>query len=111
MKPSPVPYLVRREADGAAVTIRWDEAGHDGRFAARDLRLACQCAACREEMTRRPILDPETVAADVRVLELRLVGGYAVHFAFSDGHATGIYPWDYLLSVCPCERCSAARSA
>jgi ATP-binding protein involved in chromosome partitioning len=111
VKPSPVPYLVRRDADGAAVTIQWDEAGHSGRFPARDLRLACLCAGCREEMTRRPILDPESVPADVRVLALALVGGYAVHFDFSDGHGTGIYPWDYLLSLCPCERCRAARTA
>ncbi len=111
MKPSPVPYLIRREDDGAAVTILWDENGHAGRYRARDLRLACQCASCREEMTREPILDPETVPAEIRVLELGLVGGYAVHFTFSDGHATGIYPWDYLLARCPCERCAAARSA
>ncbi len=111
MKPSPVPYLIRREDDGSAVTILWDEHGHAGRYGARDLRLACQCASCREEMTRKPILDPGTVPADVRVLDLGLVGGYAVHFTFSDGHATGIYPWDYLLALCPCERCAAARSA
>lgn len=24
------------------------------------------------------------------------VGGYAVRIAFSDGHSTGIYSWDYL---------------
>jgi DUF971 family protein len=111
VKPSPVPHLVRRDAGGATVTIQWDEAGHVGQYAARDLRLACPCAACREEMTRQPILDPESVPADVRVDELRLVGGYAVHFGFSDGHATGIYPWDYLLALCPCERCRAARTA
>jgi len=111
VKPSPVPYLVRRDADGVAVTIQWDEAGHAGRYAARDLRLACPCAACREEMTQRPILEPAAVPGDVRVLEVRLVGGYALHFAFSDGHTTGIYPWDYLLGLCPCERCRAARSA
>jgi ATP-binding protein involved in chromosome partitioning len=111
VKPSLVPYLVRREEDGAAVTIQWDEAGHAGRYAARDLRLACLCAECSEEMTRRPLLDPASVPADVRVLSLDLVGAYAVHFTFSDGHTTGIYPWDHLLSLCPCERCRAARSA
>jgi ATP-binding protein involved in chromosome partitioning len=111
VKPSPVPYLIRREDDGAAVTILWDEAGHAGRYGARDLRLACPCAECCEEMTRRPLLDPASVPADVRVLEIRLVGAYAVHFAFSDGHTTGIYPWDYLLGLCPCEQCRRARSA
>ncbi len=105
-----IPHLIRRLDDGAAVEIEWDREGHAARYPARDLRLACQCATCREEMTRRPILDPATVGADVKVAALSLVGGYAVHFAFSDGHATGIYPWDYLLSLCPCERCVSSRA-
>jgi ATP-binding protein involved in chromosome partitioning len=110
MKPIPVPYLIRRVDDGAAVEIQWEEHGHLARYPARDLRLACRCAACQEEMSGRPILDPGSVPPDVRAAELHLVGGYAVQFTWSDGHATGIYPWDYLLGICPCERCTAARS-
>ncbi len=90
--------------------IQWDSGGHAGIYAARDLRLACQCASCREEMTRQPLLDPASVGEAVTVVDLRLVGAYAVHFTFSDGHATGIYPWDYLLGLCPCPRCTAGRA-
>ncbi len=111
MKRLPVPYLVGRLDGGAAVRIQWDEEGHAGVYGARDLRLACQCAGCREEMSGRPILDARSVPADVRALALRLVGSYAVHIAWSDGHDTGIYPWEYLLDICPCPRCVAGRSA
>jgi DUF971 family protein len=33
---------------------------------------------------------------DVDILSLDPVGSYAVQPRFSDGHATGIYSWDYL---------------
>ncbi len=107
----PVPKALRRLEEGRAVEIRWDDAGHAGVFPARALRLACQCAGCVEEMSGRRVLDPATVAADVRARALRLVGAYAVQVTWSDGHATGIYPWERLLSLCPCDACAAGRAA
>jgi ATP-binding protein involved in chromosome partitioning len=110
MKQMPVPYAIRRMDDGARIRIEWEENCHTADYPARDLRLACRCASCQEEMSGRPILDPATVRADVRALELKLVGGYAVHFSWSDGHTTGIYPWEYLLAICSCPDCTARRS-
>lgn len=110
MKQMPVPYSIRRLDDGARVEIQWEETGHTARYPARDLRLACRCASCQEEMSGRPLLNPATVPAGVRALDLKLVGGYAVHFSWSDGHSTGIYPWEYLLAICPCPPCTARRA-
>lgn len=111
MKPLPIPHAIRRLDDGATVEIEWEARGHVADYPARALRLACRCASCQEEMTGRPILDPAAVGADVRALDLKLVGAYAVHFSWSDGHATGIYPWEYLLAICPCPDCTARRAA
>jgi len=105
----PVPHTIRRVADGRHIEIHWDERGHVALFGARDLRLMCQCAVCVEEMTGRPVLDPVSVPDDMRALALRLVGAYAVHFTWSDGHSTGIYPWERLFAACPCPECAAAR--
>lgn len=109
MRQLPVPRLIRRLDEGHAIEIQWDEEGHTGIYGARELRLACQCAVCREEMTGRPLLDPAGVPGDVRAVALRLVGGYAVQFDWSDGHNSGIYPWELLLGICPCPRCAAGR--
>jgi len=98
----PVPRAIHRADD--AVTITWAE-DHVGVYPARDLRLACQCAVCQEEMTGRPLLDPGSVPADVRPVTITLVGGYAIRIDWSDGHRTGLYTYEFLLQRCPCERC------
>ena len=90
------------------ITLKWSD-GHETAYRARDLRLACRCAGCVEEMTRRPMLDPGSVPADVRALAVKLVGAYAAHFDWSDGHSTGIYPWERLYAECPCPECTSAR--
>ncbi|HEY6241586.1 MAG TPA: DUF971 domain-containing protein [Burkholderiales bacterium] len=36
---------------------------------------------------------------DVDIVSLEPVGSYAVQPHFSDGHATGIYSWDYLYDL------------
>ena len=82
------------------VEIKWTD-GHVSRYAHRPLRLACPCAMCVDEWTGQPRLDSATVPADVRVIDLRPVGRYALQFSFSDGHATGLYAYDRLRSLDP----------
>ena len=49
-----------------------------------------------DEWTNQRTLDATKVPADVRVTLVQPVGNYALTFAFSDGHSTGIYPWKLL---------------
>jgi DUF971 family protein len=39
------------------------------------------------------------------------VGNYAIQITFTDGHATGIYSYDHLRSICPCGDCAKAFRA
>jgi DUF971 family protein len=59
---------------------------------------------CVEEMTGRPLLEPESVPADVRPLAVGLVGTYGLRIQWSDGHATGIYTFAWLRAQPPRER-------
>jgi DUF971 family protein len=104
-----VPYAVTRE--DAGVRIEWVQGSHEGFFPARALRLACPCAACVEEMTGRPVLDPATVPEDVRPLRLALVGAYGIRVEWSDGHGTGIFTFERLQAACPCPACQARRDS
>ncbi len=98
-----MPFAINRS--DAGLLIEWDQAGHQGFFPARNLRLACPCAACVEEMTGRPMLDPAMVPDNVQPVSLALVGAYGLRVAWSDGHGTGIYTFDWLRSRCPCDTC------
>jgi ATP-binding protein involved in chromosome partitioning len=97
-----VPRRIRRTDEG--LEIEW-EPDHVAQFPARGLRLACPCAACVEEMSGRPLLDPASVPADVRPLAVSLVGTYGIRVQWSDGHGTGIYTFARLRAACPCPRC------
>ena len=106
-KTTVVPHAITRRDDG--LLIEWDATGHVGFFPARPLRLACPCAACIEEMTGRPLLDPGTIAAEVRPLSVALVGAYGIKVFFNDTATTEIYTFERLLAHCPCPDCSANR--
>ncbi len=103
---TPMPERIRRSDD--AIEVVWQE-GHVGRFGARALRLACPCAACVDEMSGRPILEPESVPMDVSPRQIELVGGYAIRVRWSDGHGTGMQTFEWLRAHCPCSDCAAAR--
>jgi ATP-binding protein involved in chromosome partitioning len=102
---TPVPQAIHRTDD--AVRITWAE-DHVGVYPARDLRLACPCAECVEEMSGRPLLEPTAVPAHITPLRIALVGAYAIRIDWSDGHSTGIYTYEFLREICPCERCRGA---
>ena len=72
--------------------IDWQD-GHTQVLDPRGLRLACRCAACRDEVTGQTLLDPAQVPLDVAPTRIRSVGNYALGIAFSDGHESGIYPF------------------
>jgi ATP-binding protein involved in chromosome partitioning len=104
---APLPTRIHRGEREIVVTWADD---HVATFPARELRLACQCAGCQEEMTGRPLLDPATVPQDVSAERIALVGSYAIKIGWSDGHDTGIYTYEWLWVRCPCERCRSATA-
>lgn len=103
-----LPAEIAPTEDEARLRIRWQD-DHISEFEPRYLRLRCPCAGCVEEMTGRPILDPASVPAEVYPLSIHYVGRYALRFQWSDGHSTGIYPFDQLRRICPCDECQVRR--
>jgi len=94
----------------STITLKWPD-GHETRYRARDLRLACRCAHCVEETSGQPLLDPTTVADTVRARSITLMGQYAINIEWSDGHTSGIYNFRDLRANCPCDACRAAQSS
>lgn len=83
--------------------VVWDD-GHESYYPGYDLRCACACAQCIDETSGRKVLRDDRVPRDVQVLELHPVGNYGVSVRWSDGHETGIYPFERLRQLCPCCR-------
>jgi len=67
--------------------------------------LACRCAACVDEWTKETLVKPEQIPRGIKPVAIEVVGNYALHFTWSDGHSTGIYSYDHLREICPCEEC------
>ena len=83
---------------GDGVQIAWTD-GRTCTFPYRYLRLQCACASCIEEMTGRKLLNVASVPNDIIAVEYIPVGKYALQFLWSDGHETGIYPFEMLLRL------------
>ena len=84
----------------STVRLVWQD-GREDTWNARDLRIFCSCALCQSEATGERILDPNTVAADLTVTHMELVGNYGLSVHFSDGHTTGIYRFALLKEHAP----------
>lgn len=92
------PVRIEPTEDGSRLRIVWRD-GHLSEYTPHALRLACRCAGCVNEFTGEPLLDPDGVPVDVHPLAIRHVGRYALAFDWSDGHTTGIYPFELLRAL------------
>jgi DUF971 family protein len=104
---------------GAGVDIEWKD-DHRSHYAFQFLRDACPCALCDEERSksgRQPGEPPQSAPGALpmfkpaaKPLSAEGVGKYAIKFKWNDGHELGLYSWQFLRDVCPCEECRAARA-
>jgi DUF971 family protein len=103
----------RIDADRAAgrVTLEWAD-GHASTYDAPALRWLCPCAYCRGEAGQPGWLDtsPTLTADQTRLMDLALVGSYALQPTWGDGHHTGYYTFVLLRDRCSCAECARDRA-
>ena len=98
---------------GAGVDIVWAD-DHASHYDFVYLRELCPCALCNDERAKKaaapigsavaaalPMFKPKPMARSAHP-----IGNYAIQIEFTDGHNTGIYSYDYLRTICPCEACA-----
>jgi DUF971 family protein len=120
-----------RVSTGEGVDITWSD-GHISHYTFPYLRDNCPCAMCNDEREKNKSItahrtDQSTTAhggthspqnpsqpsafpmfkPKITAKSAHAVGNYAVQILFSDGHSTGIYSFDHLREICPCESCAA----
>lgn len=103
-----LPTEIRRLPESRRLRIVWTD-GHQAEYDYDYLRGYCPCAGCQGHHSLSVNFHAPSVA--VTPLAIEPVGNYAVAFQWSDAHATGIYRFDFLRRICPCETCAEARRA
>jgi len=106
-----VPKKITLAAGNESLAVEWSD-GHRSVYAYQYLREKCPCATCTDAhgtgapRTNRVASPLPMFAKALKPEKVELVGRYALHVAWSDGHSTGIYSFDYLRDLCPCRECS-----
>ena len=99
------------------IQIDWTD-GHHSSYTLAYLRDECPCATCTgahgtaPEKTNysAPQQSPfQMYKPTLKMLDVQQVGHYAIRIDWNDGHNTGIYSFDHLRAICPCEECKAQR--
>ena len=129
----PIPIDARRKpasvkvhvTSGKGVDIVWAD-DHASHYDFAYLREECPCAMCNDLRLKKaqgqekdaelkkahgaaaalsspllPLYKPKLTATAAHA-----VGNYALQIDFNDGHATGIFSFDFLRTICPCEDCA-----
>ncbi|MEO8271398.1 MAG: DUF971 domain-containing protein [Aureliella sp.] len=98
-----LPTSITRDGP-SVIVIQWSD-DLNCRYTASELRKRCPCATCREKHTPaaatkgRPLGLPVLSMAEAQPLSIegmRPVGNYAYNIAFSDGHDSGIFTFEFL---------------
>lgn len=90
--------LTGLKKDGDHLLLRWQD-GLAARISVRQLRLACPCAFCVNEVTGERMLDPDSIPDFMVLQDMQPVGHYAYRILFEDGHDTGLFTLETLRSL------------
>jgi DUF971 family protein len=101
---SAVPTNITLHQKSRVLEIAFDD-GKTFRLPYEYLRVYSPSAEVRGHGPGQEVLQTGKQSVEIRSMEA--VGSYAVQPQFSDGHATGIYSWDYLREICQCDECRA----
>ena len=93
---TPTPTEIVLHAKSRVLEISFSD-GHRFELPYEFLRVYSPSAEVRGHGPGQEVL--QTGTKEVDILSLEPVGSYAVQPHFSDGHATGIYSWDYLYEL------------
>jgi DUF971 family protein len=95
-KTAPVPIEIKLHQKSRVMEVSF-EGGERFELSYEFLRVHSPSAEVRGHGPGQEVL--QTGKKEVDIVALEPVGTYAVQPRFSDGHATGIYSWEYLYEL------------
>ena len=92
----PTPTEIRLHQKSRVLEVAFDD-GRSFRLPYEYLRVYSPSAEVRGHGPGQEVL--QVGKREVEIRHVEPVGSYAIQPTFSDGHATGIYSWDYLYQL------------
>lgn len=92
----PTPTDIKLHQKSRVLEIAFDD-GHSFRLPYEYLRVFSPSAEVRGHGPGQEVL--QVGKREIEIRQVEPVGSYAIQPTFSDGHATGIYSWDYLYQL------------
>ena len=97
------------------LAVIWED-GHESLLLYTVLRDQCPCANCQGEpdLQGRVHIPDQQEKIDERgyhLVGMQPPGHYGLQLVWGDGHATGIYSFNYLRNLCDCNQCRSASPA
>ena len=95
------------------IQIDWKD-GHHSSYTLDYLRAECPCASCAgthggptyQDQQKKEAANPlQMYKPKLKMENVEEIGNYAIRINWNDGHNTGIYSYDHLRRICPCEVC------
>ncbi len=87
---------------GEELAVKWED-GSESYIPMEKLRRACPCAGCKgvSDIMGNLYKGPEQALTPTafQLKSITMVGTYAVQPVWADGHASGLYTFDYLKRV------------
>lgn len=103
-----IPAEIEVSNSDQILEIEWSD-GHHSEYTLFGLRKNCPCVVCRGGHGNMNTFDRSLFFVDptqhFEVEKIRQVGNHAIKIFWSDGHSNGMYQWETLREMCPCEEC------
>ena len=90
-----VPTGVQAPHGGRVLTMTWAD-GHKCSYKHEILRGYCPCAGCQGHGGGIRYIE----GGNLEIREIQQVGNYALGLTWGDGHASGIYSFRFLRTLC-----------
>jgi len=103
-----VPTGIEVSNSDQILEIKWSD-GHHSEYSLFGLRKNCPCVVCRGGHGNMNTFDRSLFFVEptrhYEIEDIKQIGNHAIKIFWSDGHSNGMYQWETLRAMCPCEEC------
>ena len=93
---TPQPTQIQRLPD--AISVQWND-GHKASIPVNCCVKSAHVHRCQSDKNPLRLLPADPLSKNLTLVDIQLVGRYAIRLIWADGHKTGIYTFEFLRSL------------